>query len=159
MQNPQATPDSFSRLQRLLHWSMVALLALNLIVPQRMWALEMTLWGRSMSGHMAIGSVIFLLAVLRFFIRLGFGVPDEPLGAPRFFRGLARLGQWMFYALFFATPILGIWAYQTGDAQVLWLHRTLLPALFWMLIPVHVGLALAHQFLWRTDMLGKIIRG
>lgn len=159
MQSSQATPDTFSRLQRLLHWSMVALLALNLIVPQRMWAVEVTLWERPLPGHILIGSVIFLLAVLRFFIRLGFGVPDEPMSAPRFFRGLARLGQWMFYALFFAAPILGIWAYQTSDAQVLWLHRTLLPALFWMLIPVHVSLALAHQFLWRTDMLGKIIRG
>ncbi len=153
-------PDTFSRLQRALHWGMVALIATNLALPQAMGGRGLALGVfPSEAQHIVIGCTVMALAVLRLLLRLTRGVPPEPLGAPRVFRVLARLGQWVFYALFFTMPLSGLLSYYLDDPTARLLHAEILRPLFCLLIAVHVCLALAHQFVWRTDMLGKIIRG
>lgn len=152
-------PDTFSLPQRLLHWSMVALILLNLVFPQKMWHLTLSGFERPVSAHVVIGLAVLMLAVLRLFLRLGFGVPPEPLGAPWFFRVFARTGQWIFYLFFFATPLTGLLAHYAQMPFALTLHTHVIQPLFWILIPIHVSLALAHQYLWKTGMLDKIIHG
>ena len=156
----RSLPPSFSLAQRLLHWSMVALILINLALPQAMGGVGLEIGVHpSEALHVGIGSAVIALAVLRLLLRLSFGVPPEPMGAPRFFRLLARFGQWVFYALFFAMPLTGMLGYYGGSEIARVLHADVLRPLFWFLIAVHVSLALAHQFLWKTDMMGKIIRG
>ncbi|TNE64898.1 MAG: cytochrome b [Rhodobacteraceae bacterium] len=152
-------PDTFSLPQRLLHWTMVGLILLNLLFPQKMWYLFIPGFEQPISVHIVIGLAVLLLAVLRLFLRLGFGVPPEPLGAPWFFRVFARTGQWIFYLFFFAMPLTGLLAHYGHLPFALTLHTRVIQPLFWVLIPIHVSLALAHQYLWKTDMLGKILRG
>lgn len=153
-------PVSFSASQRILHWAMVLLILFNLLFPQGMGAAGLDLgFVPSPMVHIAVGSAVLLLAVLRLALRLMRGVPPEPLAAPRFFRVLARVGQWTFYALFFAVPLSGFLAYHEGNAVALMLHAFVFRPLFVTLMLVHVGLALAHQYIWKTDMLGKIVRG
>jgi len=153
-------PDTFSLAQRVLHWTMVVLILFNLLLPQAMGGRGPDLgvvppvW-----LHIAAGSAVLGLAVIRLALRLTCGVPPEPRAAPWVFRVLARSGQWVFYLLFFAMPITGLLTYYHGLAWAQVLHAEVLRPLFWLLITVHVGLALAHQFYWKTDMLGKVIRG
>lgn len=139
---------------------MVLLILFNLLFPQGMGGTGLDLgFVPPASVHIGVGIAVLALAAIRLVLRLAFGVPPEPLGAPWFFRVLARVGQWIFYLLFFAMPITGLLAYYYGDATALLLHGDVIRPLFWLLISVHVALALAHQFYWKTDMLMKIIRG
>lgn len=153
-------PDTFSLAQRALHWAMVALILFNLLLPQAMGGRGLDLGFIPPAWlHIAAGSAVLILAVIRLALRLIHGVPPEPLGAPWVFRVLARSGQWVFYLLFFAMPVTGLLTYYDGLVWARFLHADVLRPLFWLLIAVHVGLALAHQFYWKTDMLGKVIRG
>mgnify|MGYP002478369895 FL=1 len=155
----RALPETFSLPQRLLHWAMVLLLLFNLLFPQGVGGKGLDLgFSPPATVHFAIGVTIVVLAVIRLFLRLAYGVPPEPLEAPKFFRVLARLGQWTFYLLFFAVPLTGIMAYQ-GGATALFLHANVFRPLFAVLIVAHVGLGLAHQYYWRTNMLKKIVLG
>lgn len=156
----RSLPSTFSLPQRLLHWSMVALILVNLALPQAMGGagLEIGVFP-SEALHIGIGSTVLVLAILRLLMRLSLGVPPEPAGAPQFFRLLARFGQWVFYALFLAMPLTGLLGFYGESETARFLHSDILRPLFWFLIAVHVSLALAHQYLWKTDMLGKIIRG
>ncbi|MDK3017045.1 cytochrome b [Pseudodonghicola flavimaris] len=153
-------PQSFSRTQRLLHWAMVGLILVNLLLPQGMGGRGIEI-GVVLPAHVhiAVGMLVLVLAAVRLVLRLIRGVPPEPIGAPRAFRVLARAGQWVFYLLFFAMPITGALAYYLGQDTARLLHAEVFRPLFWLLIAIHVSLALAHQYLWRTDMLGKIVRG
>lgn len=153
-------PTTFSLTQRILHWLMVALILFNLLLPQGMGGAGLDLgFYPAPALHIAAGSAVLVLGLMRLAIRLSEKVPPEPAGAPRFFRGFARLGQWMFYALFLAMPLSGMLAWYGFDDSARFLHGQVLRPLFWALIAIHVGLALAHQFVWKTDMLGKILRG
>ncbi len=153
-------PRTFSPIQRLLHWLMVALVLFNLLFPQGMGGTGLEIgFDPGARAHILTGTALLTLALIRLALRLIEGVPPEPLGAPRFFRVFARIGQWGFYALFFAMPLTGFLSYAYGLPLATTLHSDVLRPLFWILIPIHVALALAHQYLWRTDMLGKIVRG
>lgn len=153
-------PTTFSLPQRVLHWAMVGLILFNLLLPQGM-------GGRGLDigvvppafVHVMVGSAVLVLGLLRLLLRLIDGVPPEPCGAPLVFCRLARFGQWVFYALFFAMPLSGLIGLYGGSAAALMLHGQVLRWLWWLLIAGHVSLALAHQFLWKTDMLGKMLRG
>ena len=156
----RSLPATFSLPQRLLHWSMVALLLVNLSLPQAMGGSGLDIGTYpSEALHIGIGSAVLALALLRLVRRLSRGVPAEPMGARWFFRRRARFGQWLFYALFFAMPLSGLLGFYGASETARFLHSEILRPLFWLLIAVHVSLALAHQFLWKTDMLGKILRG
>ncbi len=147
-------------MQRILHWAMVVLVLFNLLLPQGMGGKGIDLGIVPPAHvHIAVGAAILVLAAIRLALRLIRGVPPEPLGAPLFYRILARSGQWVFYLLFFAMPVTGALAYYDGSAVARALHADLLRPLFWLLITAHVSLALAHQYYWKTDMLGKILRG
>lgn len=153
-------PTTFTLSQRLLHWSMVALILFNLLFPQGMGGAGLdVIFVSSALAHIAVGCAVAALGLVRMTLRLACGVPPEPLGAPWFFRALARFGQWVFYLLFFAMPLTGFLGYTYGDPWALFLHAEVIRPLLWLLIAVHVSLAFAHQYLWRTDMLGKILRG
>lgn len=153
-------PQSFSLPQRLLHWTMAALILFNLAFPQGMGGTGLDLgFVASPAVHIGIGFAVLALATVRLVLRLVAGVPPEPAAAPPFFRVLARVGQWTFYALFFAVPATGLLAYHYGTPLALTLHAYVFRPVFLMLLTVHVGLALAHQYLWKTGFLTKIVRG
>ncbi|WP_281349601.1 cytochrome b [Pseudoxanthomonas kalamensis] len=156
----RASPSSFSLSQRLLHWAMVLLILCNLLFPQGMGGTGLDLgFVLPARAHICIGIAVLVLALIRLFLRLGRGVPSTPTRVPVFFRGLARAGQWTFYLLFFATPITGLLIHYHGNASALLLHGKVIRPLFWTLIAVHVALALAHQYYWKTGRLEKMVRG
>ena len=153
-------PTTFSLSQRLLHWAMVALILFNLLFPQGMGGVGLdVIFVSSPLAHIVAGAAVAVLGLVRMTLRLACGVPPEPRGAPQFFRVLARFGQWVFYLLFFAGPLTGLLGYSYGNELALMLHAQVIRPLLWLLIAVHVSLAFAHQYLWKTDMLGKILRG
>jgi len=153
-------PKTFSPIQRIIHWTMVALLLANLTLPLTTWGIPIQVAGLgALSLHVVIGTAVLGLAIIRLAIRLIHGVPPEPMGAPLFFRLFARAGQWIFYGLFFAMPLTGLADFYLGMTDLHLWHIIVFRWLFWALIAIHVSLAIAHQWLWKTDMLGKIVRG
>lgn len=161
-------PVAFSLPQRIVHWTMAALIVFNLLLPDGMnrWA-HLLRQGQvptpeqiaSANIHAYVGIAVLALAVLRLALRLFQGAPAEPEGEPPVLKLAARIGHVAFYVLFFVLPLTGIARYYFGSEAAGFLHSGPLKALMWVLIGVHVGAAVMHQFYWKTGIMKRMTSG
>lgn len=160
-----------------LHWLLaVALIGafgmgLNMadlpVSPQR---LKLYNW------HKWAGTTILALSLLRLLWRLGHPPPAEP-PMPAWQAAAARLTHWAMYALFLAVPLAG-WAYSSAAGfPIVWFGLVPLPDLLpvdrtlaeaikpWhgglamalaVLVVLHVGAALKHQFVDHDGLIGRM---
>ena len=109
------------------------------------------------SAHIFGGFLIFVLMGARLFLRLEQGVPAPPAEEPQVLQTAAKAAHWGFYALLLALPVTGAVAWfqaseVAGDA-----HEVLRAALLFLIL-AHVGGALYHRFILKTDVLSRMTR-
>ena len=159
----KGAPVQYSALQKLLHWSIAALIAVQYLWLDRMGgAFHRIMDGREGAYttvsvlHIVIGTLVLLLACLRLGLRLRRGVPEQPMTERGWATLLAITVHWVFYVLLFALPILGLLAWFLGIGEAAGLHETATTLLLWV-IGLHVAGALVHQFIWRDGLLKRMM--
>lgn len=159
---------SYSVSQRILHWLVVALVFLNLLLPEGMeeWNRAVRQTGAataeqvaSANLHAYAGILIAILTVWRIVLRLTMKSPALPVEEPAIFRLAAKAAHGLLYVLLLVLPLTGAGAYYLGNEQAGDLHGGPLKALLWLLIVAHVLGVLAHQFYWKTNVMKRMTVG
>lgn len=158
-------PKTFSRTQIMLHWTVVALIAFQYLFSD---GIE-DLWRATIRGgevdadevafaymHMFSGSLVLILTVWRLALRATIGAPPPHDAEPALLQLFARLTHGAIYLLILLLPVSGLvaWIFGVGGAAGahLLFKTVLLP-----LIGLHVAGALVHHFVWRTDVLKRML--
>lgn len=168
-----ATPQTFSAAQRVIHWLMaVAILAMLFIG-----VFMVTAFGPAyltlVSIHRPLGIAILLLVAVRLVLRFMRPAPPLPRDLPAPMKLAAHLSHWALYALMFAMPLLG-WAMLSAAAYpvtmfagftlppitspnpmlhaLLWDAHHYLAFAFFALILVHLAGGLFHALVRRDGV-------
>lgn len=151
--------------QIILHWLIVVLVLFQLIFGESM----SSVFRAAQRGttpdpndatlatlHIWVGFAILAAVVIRLALRLRQGPPPPPEGQSPVLEWIATATHWLFYFLLFAVPISGIVAYywQPAAGEV---HELGKPA-FIILIVLHAGAALWHQFWLRDGLLMRMLK-
>jgi len=179
----RALVETYTRKARALHWTTVALLAVQfpvgLYMVYRGNTLNLwdTLTNVLYSGHKLGGVTILIIVLWRLVYRMTHGAPaDEPTIEP-WQRIVSRLNHWGLYVLLIAAPIagyIGISLFPALDifgvvslpavvapdkeaAKTVFAVHGLLVMLLALLIAMHVGAALYHYLIRKDNVLGRMI--
>lgn len=158
-----AEVKGYSRLQIVLHWTILLLIVVNYFTSGAMGAAWRGLrdgkdfYGTTASLHVWVGVTIFVLVAVRFIVRLTRGAPEVPQGTPSLFRLGANLGHWAIYALLFAVPAAGMAAWFGGVGLAAEAHEVMFNLLF-ALVLAHVGAALIHQFVFKDHLIARMMK-
>ncbi len=159
---------SYSLSQRLIHWIMAVLILFNLLFTEGMEEFtEAAEEGQAVTPdmiasaniHAYVGIAVLCLAVMRLILRFIQGAPAAPVDEPPLAQMASKVTHATFYLLFFALPVAGIAAYYFNIEAAGSLHAGPLKLLMWVLIVLHVGAILVHQFYWKTPVAQRMIRG
>jgi cytochrome b561 len=179
----------YSLLAILLHWAIAALVVLNIwqgLAYERAQGLaQFTL----LQAHKSVGITILLLTLARLGWRLLCPPPPFPAPMRHWQRRAALCAHWGFYLLLLGLPLTGwvmVSASPTGIRTILygavpWPHlgfvanlplqtrkgieagfvaaHARLVTLLYLLLALHIGAALKHQFWDRDGMLLRILPG
>ena len=117
-------PKRYHPLLVTLHWLIVLLVFTNLFLG--LFIFEPLLRGggafripeSTLAIHMAVGIVILVLIVIRFFVRTGTKKPAAATSGNKFFDVLARVVHFALYFFVFATTVIGlVFSVQTDRLQ------------------------------------------
>lgn len=163
---------------KILHWLIVALLALQYPIGWLMPDIHRGMTpGAGMTFHVSIGITIMALTVLRLVWRLTHPVAPES-SLPAWQRVSSEAVHWLLYALVLATTISG-WLFasfrgwsvsffylmplpmlgsdnQAAGRAIDGLHQAVEWALL-ITIVIHVAAALAHKFVYRDDVMQRML--
>jgi cytochrome b561 len=165
MSNTDVEARDWSRLHIAAHWTIVALIALQLLTAE-----SMERWFGAAEGAEAVGSGAIMLAVshavsgasilvltlLRIWDRRSHGRPPYPENHPAWATMLSKLNHLLLYAVLLAMPLLGASALASGSDDLGDLHGALAPVLL-ALVALHVAGALAEHFYFKTDLLRRML--
>ncbi len=107
--------------------------------------------------HIAFGIAIFLLALVRVFVRLRRGVPPPPRDEHILLRLAARAVHLALYAIILLMPVTGGMAWFGGIETMAAVHGAGKPVILG-LVALHIGGALYQHFVARTDVLRRMLR-
>jgi len=174
--------NSYSRVARLLHWTLAALI-LGLIAAGFLMTQD---WlphrFKVYQWHKSFGIVVLLLSVVRLIWRLTHKAPGLPEGMKTWEKAAAKLTHIGFYVLMIGVPLLG-WAMVSASTlpvenQIFYLiplpdmpgvsaskaaemrlktFHELGAKLILLLFVLHVGAALKHHFVERDDTLRRML--
>ena len=157
-------PSGYSRMQIILHWVVVVLVALQYLLHDGISdaydiAEETGVYALSapVIGHIAGGALILLLACWRLILRNDRGVPAPPEGEPEPFRRLSHLAHLAVYALLILLPVSGALAWG-GQIEAAGDAHEVLKMLLLLLILAHVGAVAVHQLVWKTGLMKRMMR-
>jgi cytochrome b561 len=165
---------------KLFHWTIAALLLVQYIIGWLMPDIHRGMQpGAAMTFHVSFGMLILTLIVLRFLWRLTHPVAPES-ALPGWQRLSSELVHWMLYVMVFATTLTG-WLFASFRGWSLSFFYLLpLPMLAsdnaaagkaidgvhqaaeWLLlalIAIHVAAALAHIFIYRDQIMRRMLPG
>jgi len=168
-----SSPDSFSLLQRTLHWLMVVMVFAMLFIGVTMVSTLKPRFLALIAIHKPLGIAILVLAVLRLGVRLKRGAPPLPEDLPSTQVLAAKLSHVVLYALLIAMPLIGWGMLSAGGYPIVLfgsLHlpkvlpqndhlyaflrtaHTLLAYLFFATILLHAAAALFHALIRRDGV-------
>lgn len=160
----RVAPRGYSLAQIVLHWTIAALVVLQLVVNEDVQdAFKDRSDSRPFDGepgailHIAVGLTIFALAALRLGIRFVRGVPEPHDTNPALVNWVGHAAHVLLYAFLFAMPLTGAIAWFTGlelSAELHELGRLILIPL----ILLHALGALAEHFVFHTNSLTRILK-
>jgi len=172
--------DTYSSTAIALHWLIAALMvsgftlgwvmtSIHGITPAKL---------RYVSWHKWIGVTVFALATVRILWRATHRAPALPRSMPRWQRAGAHLGHALLYVLMIAIPVTGYLFSVASNVPVVYLGIVPLPRLIApdptlkvifktahlilnyslaVLVVVHVGAALKHQWVDRDGLLARML--
>ena len=133
-------PDRYPAALRRLHWLMAVLLMIMVVLGLYMSALPRgnTLKALLLNGHLMLGSIILLLALLRLHLRFRSSLPPKPGAYSNARRHLIAAVHGGFYVLMIGLPILGLSV--------------------WAIDPFVGGPALLGEGVWISNLAGVLYR-
>lgn len=157
----------YSLLQISLHWSIVGLIAIQLLFNDAIEdAFEARLEGEAVGGavqagamlHVAIGLLVLVLAAVRLGVRLRRGAPPVPPQHNGALRFVARTTHVLLYTFIFLQPLSGGAAWFIGIENAAAFHETVVWYAFPVVLALHVAGALAEHFIFRTEVLRRMLK-
>ena len=155
-----SSSSTYTRAQKVLHWSMALLIIFNLLLAEGIEALSdaaetgaAPAFNDVVMGnmHVAAGCAVLLLALVRLYLSLTRGVPTPPPHEPK----AARISA--FYLLFIIMPATGLATYYAEIEGADYLHGEPLRLAMWSLIFLHLSAIAGHRLVWRTNIIGRMI--
>lgn len=160
----RTAPDGYSLLQIVLHWTIAALVVLQLTVNEDVQkAFKDRVDGKQSDGelgalvHVVVGLTILALAILRLVVRIRRGAPEAHASNPWLVNLSGAVAHWLLYGFIFLMPITGAIAWFTGlefSAELHELGRLILIPL----IGAHVLGAFAEHYVFRTNSLRRMLK-
>lgn len=161
-----APVTGYSRLQIALHWTVFLLVAFQIVGHEAILRVGTALRDNAVPAagdvtlanlHVAAGIAIFAFAIWRVYLMLTRGGPQPPESEHPALRILAKATHGILYLLLLGMPISGAAAWFGGIEAAAFGHSmarfVLLP-----LILLHVVGALAHHYVFKTDVLRRMTR-
>jgi cytochrome b561 len=161
---PQIAYQVYPRPIRILHWTIVGLIALQLLSADFMEAFFRRVEDQPVGilpdnagalMHAAGGVLILILMAARFLMRLKLGTPPIPRDLAPPLRILARLNHFAFYVVLVLLPLSGasavFFAREFGD-----IHETLVIVLF-VIIGLHLAGVAFHMIVLRDGLLWRML--
>ena len=169
-----SSPDSFSFLQRVLHWLMAIMVLAMLFIGVTMVSTLKPRFLILLAIHKPLGLAILVLALLRLGVRLKRGVPPLPEDLPSVQVGAAKLSHVALYALLIAMPLIGWSMLSAGGYPIVLFGSFHLPGIlpqddrlyallrtahtlfayaFFATILLHIAAALFHALIRRDGVL------
>lgn len=159
-----AQPTGYTRAQIALHWITLLLVALQFVLHDAMSdAWDALLAGREVvfnplvAQHVAGGALVAVLTFVRLGLRLSHGAPPPPATEHGALKLVAQGTHWAFYALLILMPVSGAVAWFNSIEGAAQAHEVMKTALL-ALIALHVVAALVHQFVFKTNLIARMIR-
>ncbi|MCQ8895673.1 cytochrome b [Limnobacter humi] len=176
------TPSRYNPLMMLLHWAM----ALGLAVAFGMGLYMVDIPGitpfklKLFNWHKWLGVSLFALLMIRILVRAGSTLPSYPASWAGRLMVLVKSGHWALYAMMLITPVLGYLYSLAAGYPVVWFGVIELPVIIhkdpalkevfeelhelsaWglvILVAGHVLMAVKHEWMDNTRILGKMIPG
>jgi cytochrome b561 len=151
--------------QQRLHWIVAALVLLQLAIGITLGFMprqpdNQPFLDKMMILHLVIGTVIFVVMVVRWRLRRALGAPGSPPGTPYDASLLARLNHYGFYVLLLTLPVVGWLAFGAGGraASILGgLHGALAFTLI-LAICGHLAGVAYHTYIRRDGLLERMTR-
>jgi cytochrome b561 len=171
-------PGRYSRVAILLHWTIAALILVNLYLGLFHEDMSKPVRASMMFYHKAIGLTVLALTLARLAWRLAHRPPPYDAAVKRWEIGLARAMHWSFYLLLIALPMTGWLLVSTGGRPTSWFGLFGVPALpvshadgphetfatlhtlfgyaMLLLVLLHVGGALRHHLKGHRHVFGRM---
>ncbi|WP_339951449.1 cytochrome b/b6 domain-containing protein [uncultured Albimonas sp.] len=160
--SPAHTPAAYTPAQKLLHWAVVGLIALQWLIFDSMGRPFHTTmetgaraWGLVPVAHLVIGLLVLACALARLWLRRAHGAPEAPAGEPEVFRVASKWAHRAIYALLLAMPLSGLAAWFGLIGPAAEAHELLMNLLL-ALIAAHVAAVAVHQLWWKTGLLARM---
>ncbi len=159
-----AHPTGYTRTQIRLHWIVVALITFQYVLHDTIsdaWDAHLTgaevPFDPLIAQHVLMGGLVAVLVVWRLALRLTHGAPPPPEKEHPALKLAAHATHWAFYALMLLMPFSGAMAWFAGAEAAAQGHNVMKVALL-ALIGLHVAAALAHQFVFKTNLMARMKR-
>ena len=156
--------SGYSAKQIWLHWVLALLIIIQFVLHDGILAVSdamakgqepaMTLIARS---HIILGILIFILALVRVYVRLTRGAPRAPDDEPAVLRFLAGATHLVLYAILIAMPISGAASWFGGVEAASFGHfvgKFVLLAFFLL----HFVGAIYQRFILKTDVMQRMMQ-
>ena len=139
--------DSFSPLQRALHWLMAIMVLAMLFIGVTMVSTLKPRFLTLIAIHKPLGIAIFVLVLLRLGLRLWRGAPPLPSDLSSIQVVAAKLSHAVLYALLIAMPLVGWGMLSAGGYPIVLFGSVHLPRILPQDDQVYAVLRTAHTFL------------
>lgn len=156
----------YTRTQVVLHWTIAALLIALILTHEEYLAarealrlsIPLTEVQAAISNlHVWGGFLVLPLAFWRLSSRVRYGVPAPPARESPAWRALASVVHTLLYVLMFAMPISGALSYFNILPRMSTAVHIAGKVALVILVLVHTAGALAHQFIWKTGVLRRMM--
>lgn len=158
-------PGQYSSLQKALHWSVVAILVVQLTTSSAIershtahhQGVEPDPWDLILHEvHTYGGLAVFCIVALRILLRIIGGASSDSTGQARLLRIVATANHALLYGILLALPVSGIAARYLDFIYYGPIHVALTRLLL-VLILLHVAAALWHLLIRRDDVFGRML--
>ncbi|MBI1417822.1 MAG: cytochrome b [Limimaricola sp.] len=159
-----AQPTGYSRIQIVLHWTILFLIIANYLTGEAMIAafdgfyedgVDAMSWQAGL--HVWFGTAILAAVALRLGLRWRRGVPPLAPQTHDVMAVAAHLTHAALYGLLMAVPALGMLAWFAGWTEMGDVHVVAMNVLM-TLITLHAGAALFHHYVLRDGLLMRMMR-
>jgi len=138
----------FTPLQRALHWLMAVCILAMFFIGVGMVSTIAPKYLPLIATHKSLGSIIFLLALIRLVVRWRYGAPPLPADLPAPMKLAAQLSHYVLYILMIVLPLLGWGMLSAANYPIILFGGALhLPMILPQSESLHTALWNAHFYL------------
>ena len=164
MKTKELKIEGFSKYQVIVHWLVACFILFQIATGSTMSNDFLALKDGKISieevhknswYHFFFGLTIFLLMVIRFILRIIFGVPKPTKQSSSLTIILAKIIHWLFYLVLFIVPISGFVAWNTSNLLIGNLHTASVNALY-VLVLIHLVAIVYHQIFLEDNLIDRM---